>query len=111
MQKYDMEAPKQFVGGISGAGAQNTVVRTPDHPPMVQDAALGLDARLQDLQSVINTLEQRLSVALRPQGPADVAQGQGATHPVPLVHIINTASCKLSEQIVRLHDFVDRLEI
>jgi hypothetical protein len=98
------------MGNINVGGIQGNAV-TPDRTPLVHDAFLTHDARIQDLEAVVNKLEQKLAPVMHPVGPSNGQEGKNQEHMVPLVATIDRASGRLAGQVERLRDILNRLEI
>jgi hypothetical protein len=101
----------QAIGGISKQAMQNAPNVISERQPLVLEALTTHDAVLQDLDSIINRLEQRLAPALRPVGPSNQQQGKDPEHAVQLVAAMSRATRTLQGQVGRLHEILDRLEI
>jgi hypothetical protein len=96
------------LGGIGATPASAPLERN----PAISEAFLSQEAQLQDLTAVIDRLESRLSVAIRPVLPQDGKESvKQQDHPVPLVASVNRSSRVIGFAINRLHDILDRLEI
>lgn len=93
---------------IGGAGL---VSPSTERVLAVPDAFVYQEARLQDLDAVVEKLFNRLSPILRPSSPADARNEKPDSHPVALAGAIYRNSLRLESNCRALTDLLDRLEI
>src|SRR6266581_202619 len=81
--------------------------------PHVQQELAGLDARIQDLESAINQLEQRLSPILRsvPPSPATEAGKKDGRNLVAVASALANVNESLAQKIAWLKFITERVEV